>query len=118
MTLDASEAFYAKLGFMREASHENYLILSDGKGWNIHLTIAVEGGLIPGRNPFGLYLYSENVDGLAASLGDLVVHGQENKPWGCTNSRSPIPMKSLCGLAGQRPEADPLFTRSHHLVKF
>jgi hypothetical protein len=47
MTLDASEAFYAKLGFMREASHENYLILSDGKGWNIHLTIAVEGGLKP-----------------------------------------------------------------------
>ncbi|MFZ3328655.1 MAG: glyoxalase [Methylocella sp.] len=81
MTLDVSEAFYAKLGFMREASHENYLFLSDGKGWNIHLTIAVEGGLIPGRNPFGLYLYSENVNGLAASLGDLVVHGQENKPW-------------------------------------
>jgi hypothetical protein len=49
MTLDASEAFYAKLGFMREASHE---------GCKIHLTIAVEGGLIPGRNPFGLYTLS------------------------------------------------------------
>jgi RimJ/RimL family protein N-acetyltransferase len=43
MTLDASEAFYAKLGFMREASHENYLIFSGGKGWNIHLATAVEG---------------------------------------------------------------------------
>jgi catechol 2,3-dioxygenase-like lactoylglutathione lyase family enzyme len=80
--LDASAAFYAKLGFMREAAHENYLILSDGKGWNIHLTTAVEGWLAPGRNPFGLYLYSENVDGLTASLGDLVVHGPENEPWG------------------------------------
>jgi predicted lactoylglutathione lyase len=49
--LDASEAFYAKLGFMREASHENYLILSGGKGWNIYLTTAVlakeAGGFTP-----------------------------------------------------------------------
>jgi hypothetical protein len=80
--LDASDAFHAKLGFRREAAHENYLILLEGKGWNTHLTAAVEGSLIPGRNPFDLYLYSENVDGLAASLGDLVVHGPENKPLG------------------------------------
>ena len=38
--LDASEAFYAKLGFTRDAAHENYRILSDGKGGNIHFALS------------------------------------------------------------------------------
>jgi len=80
--LDASEAFYARPGFTRQGWDDNYRILSDGKGGEIHLTIAVEGWLVPGRNPFGLYLYTENVDELAASLGDLVMHRPENKLWG------------------------------------
>lgn len=80
--LDASEAFYARLGFTRHGWDDNYRILSDGKGGEIHLSAAVEGWLDPGRNPFGLYLYAENVDELAASLGELVLHRPENKPWG------------------------------------
>ena len=102
--LDASEAFYAKLGFTRDAAHENYRILSDGKGGNIHLTTAVEGWLIPGRNPFGLYLYTENVDGLAAALGDLVLHGPENKPWGMYEFALSDPDETLVRVGWPTPQ--------------
>lgn len=80
--LDASEAFYNKLGLTRVGFDGDYRILSDGKGAEIHLMAAVKGWLAPGRNPFGLYLYAQNVDELAASLGDLVLHQPEKKPWG------------------------------------
>lgn len=89
--LDASEAFYRRLGFVRPDSHkprsgedDSYRILSDGKGGRLHLTDAVHGWLVPGRNPFGLYLHTEDVDALAAEFaGELVEkEGPEDKPWG------------------------------------
>jgi catechol 2,3-dioxygenase-like lactoylglutathione lyase family enzyme len=88
--LDASEAFYNRLGFKRPKLqgakpdwYHTYRILSDGKGGAIHLTKAVEGWLIPGRNPFGLYLYSEDVDGLAAGFaGEPIASAPEHKSWG------------------------------------
>ena len=76
--LDASEAFYARLGFTHRDGDEGYRMLSDGHGGELHLNAAVEGWLIPGRNPFGLYLYAENVDELAAIMGCRA----EDKPWG------------------------------------
>jgi hypothetical protein len=76
--LDASETFYRGLGFERAGGIDSYRILSNGRGAQLHLTTAVEGWLIPGRNPFGLYLYAENVDELAAQCGRTA----ENKPWG------------------------------------
>lgn len=87
--LDASEAFYNRLGFFQdEASkdeHDGYRMLSDGKGGHLHLTDAVERWLVPGRNPFGLYLYSENVDALAEAMRDRIIErekGATHKPWG------------------------------------
>ncbi|GIL38044.1 VOC family protein [Roseiterribacter gracilis] len=87
--LDASEAFYNRLGFSRgerpaDGEEDTYRILSDGKGGALHLTDAVEGWLVPGRNPFGLYLYTVEVDQLAARfVGETVErHGPEDKPWG------------------------------------
>lgn len=89
--LDASEAFYRRLGFIRPAldrpataGDDTYRMLSDGKGGHLHLTDAVEGWLIPGRNPFGLYLYTEDVDELAAAFPGEVLekNGPEDKPWG------------------------------------
>jgi hypothetical protein len=88
--LDASEAFYNRLGFSRPKIdgekpdwYDTYRILSDGEGGAIHLMKAVEGWLIPGRNPFGLYLYSEDVDGLAAAFaGEAIGSAPEHKPWG------------------------------------
>jgi hypothetical protein len=67
--LDASEAFYARLGFTHREGDDGYRMLSDGRGGELHLNAAVEGWLVPGRNPFGLYLYAENVDELAARMG-------------------------------------------------
>ena len=86
--LDASEAFYARLGFTRpDADKEpgdTYRMLSNGAGGFLHLTDAVEGWLVPGRNPFGFYLYAENVDELAkAFVGETIEkNGPEAKPWG------------------------------------
>lgn len=88
--LDASEAFYRRLGFSRpdyEAASEgedSYRMLADGKGAEIHLTNAVEGWLKPGQNPFGLYLYAEDVDALAENFAGetLEASGPEEKPWG------------------------------------
>ena len=89
--LDASERFYRRLGFSRpdhdrpqDGSDDTYRILSDGKGGQLHLTDAVEGWLIPGRNPFGLYLYTEQVDALAAEFANELIErsGPEHKPWG------------------------------------
>jgi catechol 2,3-dioxygenase-like lactoylglutathione lyase family enzyme len=75
--LDASEAFYNKLGFKRHGYDDEYRILFDGRGAQIHLTKAVEGWLIPGRNPFGIYFNAENVEDLAKEFGVK----PEHKPW-------------------------------------
>jgi hypothetical protein len=89
--LDASEAFYGRLGFSRPdaerpapGEEDTYRMLSDGQGGFIHLTDAVEGWLIRGQNPFGLYLYTEEVDALAARfLGEILEKGGPgHKPWG------------------------------------
>jgi predicted lactoylglutathione lyase len=87
--LDASEAFYNRLGFFQpEASkgkYPEYRMLTDNKGGDIHLTPAVEGWLIPGRNPFGLYFYTDRVDELAEIFGDEIIERSkrpEHKEWG------------------------------------
>ena len=89
--LDASEAFYNRLGFSRPdeekppaGEEDSYRMLSDGLGGFIHLTEAVEGWLIPGKNPFALFLYVEDVDAMAARFPGLILekHGPHHKPWG------------------------------------
>jgi hypothetical protein len=59
-------------------------MLSNNAGAHLHLTCVEKGWLVPGRNPFGLYLYLEDVDGLAATVQDLRAgrRGPEDKPWG------------------------------------
>jgi catechol 2,3-dioxygenase-like lactoylglutathione lyase family enzyme len=86
--LDASERFYGRLGFTRNdrpapGEPDTYRILSNGKG-QLHLTDAVEGWLVPGRNPFGLYFYMEDLEVLATEFrGEMVgKRGPEDKPWG------------------------------------
>jgi len=83
--LDASEHFYNRLGFVRTENPrpspeepDTYRVLSNGKGGYLHLTNAVEDWLIPGRNPFGLFLHCEDVDALAREFGEQA----EDKPWG------------------------------------
>lgn len=77
--LDASEAFYARLGFRRHDSIAgDYRILANDGGGELHLAAAVDGWLVAGRNPFGLYFYTEDIDTLAARFGVV----PEDKPWG------------------------------------
>ena len=89
--LDASEAFYNRLGFGRRdedkpppGTDDSYRMLENDAGGALHLTQAVEGWVIPGRNPFGLYFYIEDVDAIAAKVRDRIIEkeGPGHKPWG------------------------------------
>ena len=81
--LDAAEAFFRRLGFARDAaSLEDYRMMSDGLGGFVHLQKAVEGWLVAGRNPFGLYLYREDVDALAAAFAGETIGTPADRPWG------------------------------------
>ena len=83
--LDAAETFFQRLGFRREAgSPDQYRMLYDGLGGRLHLTQAVDGWLDPQRNPFGLYLHREDVDGAAAMFSGEIIEkeGPSLKPWG------------------------------------
>lgn len=84
--LDASTAFYERLGLSVVSDHGSYRLLEDGKGWQLHLTNEAQPTW-PERdqNPFGLYLYSADVDALAAAAGDAIlgpVKAPAHKPWG------------------------------------
>ena len=82
--LDASEAFYTRLGFKRDGWDDHYRILLDGKGAEIHLLAAEDGRPVPGRNPFPLYLFTEDVDELAS----LSIRSLRISPGICTSSPS------------------------------
>jgi predicted lactoylglutathione lyase len=87
--LDVSEAFYNRLGFFQDEAtkgeHDGYRILADGRGAFVHLTGAEEGWVVPGRNPFGVYLYAPEVDALAEGVRDEIigrVKAPQHQEWG------------------------------------
>jgi catechol 2,3-dioxygenase-like lactoylglutathione lyase family enzyme len=81
--LDAAEAFFARLGFRRDhESLDDYRMMSDGQGGFIHLNRAVDGWLTAGRNPFGLYLYREDVDAVAHDFAGETIGEPGDTPWG------------------------------------
>jgi len=89
--LAVSKAFYIKLGFTVYHESAEYIIFGHANGAALHLTQAAEGWLVPGRNPFGMYLYVENVDELASVVG---VKG-EDKPWGMYEAAVSDPDETL-----------------------
>ena len=82
--LDASQAFYELLGFAMVSDHGDYRILSDGRGWHLHLREQADWPPSPESNPFGLYLYVEDVDAVAAKVRDRIIEkgAPHLKPWG------------------------------------
>ena len=85
--LDAAEAWWNRLGFSRPADqgYDEYRMLSDGLGGEIHLTRDEVGGLVPGRNPFGVYLYTPRVDALAELVRFDIIEREKaptHKAWG------------------------------------
>lgn len=81
--LNAAQTFFERLGFEVEGGPEDYRMMSDGHGGEIHLSSAVKGWLVAGHNPFGLYLYRQDVDALAAAFADEMIEkdGPSDKPW-------------------------------------
>lgn len=82
--LNASEAFYRRLGFEVVSDYGHYRILADGRGWHLHLTHVAEWPQSIEDNPFGLYLYVADVDAIAARVSDLIIEEgtPHAKPWG------------------------------------
>jgi len=82
--LDASEAFYQRLGFAVVSDHGHYRILADGRGWHLHLNQMEGWPENVEHNPFGLYLYVEDVDAVADRVRELIIEkgAPHRKPWG------------------------------------
>jgi len=82
--MDASTAFYVRLGLTVDSDYGHYRILSDGRGWHLHLTRIDGWPPHIEANPFGLYLYVEDVDAVADRVRELIIeHGAPHvKPWG------------------------------------
>ena len=82
--LDTSQAFYELLGFVLTSDHGDYRILSDGCGWHLHLREQAGWPSSPESNPFGIYLYVEDVDAVAAKVRERIIEkgAPHLKPWG------------------------------------
>jgi catechol 2,3-dioxygenase-like lactoylglutathione lyase family enzyme len=80
----ASAAFYALLGFETTGDWDDYRILADGRGWHLHLRHAPGWPKRVEDNPFGLYLYVEDVDAVADRVRDRIIEegAPHVKPWG------------------------------------
>ena len=82
--IDASEAFYRRLSFTVVSDYGDYRILADGRGWHLHLTRAPGWPRGIEDNPFGLYLYVDDVDAVADAVRELIIEdgAPHAKPWG------------------------------------
>ncbi len=82
--LDDSETFYKRLGFEVVSDYGHYRILADGRGWHLHLTHAPGWPKNVEDNPFGLYLYVDDVDAVAEQVSELIIEdgAPHAKPWG------------------------------------
>lgn len=82
--INASEAFYKRLGFRIVSDYGDYRILSDDRGWHLHLNRVSGWPRKVEDNPIGLYLYVDDVDAVAGRVRDLIIEpGTPNiKPWG------------------------------------
>ena len=78
--LGDSQGFYEQLGFTVTSDYaaHGYRILDDARGASVHLTRVERGWIVPERNAYGLYLYTEDVEALAARFGCTA----DLKPWG------------------------------------
>ena len=84
-SLDDSEAFYRRLGFSLDSDYGHYRILADGRGWHLHLRHAPGWPARIEDNPFGLYLYVDDVDAVAERVRELIIEPGTPKArdWGC-----------------------------------
>jgi catechol 2,3-dioxygenase-like lactoylglutathione lyase family enzyme len=101
--LDASTRFYARLGY-REAmpsapGRAEYRVLEDGRGGELHLQVAVPGWVVPGRNPFGVYLHLRQVRAIAAAFGRPL----QETPYGALETTLSDPDETLVRVGWSIP---------------
>lgn len=82
--IDASEAFYARLGFRLESDYGDYRILADGRGGHLHLNLTEGWPRKVEDSPLGIYLYVDDVDAAADRVRELIIEpdAPRRKPWG------------------------------------
>lgn len=82
--LDASTAFYRRLGLEVVSDHGDYRILADGRGWHLHLNRTPGWPARVEDNALGLYLYVDDVDAVAETVRELILNndGPRLMPWG------------------------------------
>jgi len=82
--LPASRAFYARLGLEVVSDYGDYLIMEDANGAALHLRHQPGWPRRIEDNPFGIYLYVDDVDAVAERVADLIIEpGTPHlKPWG------------------------------------
>ena len=82
--INATQAFYERLGFKMAGGDDGFRILSDGRGWQIVLRPAEHGWVIPERNSNGLFLFCDDVDAIADQVRDSIIEkgAPHRKPWG------------------------------------
>ena len=91
--LASTVQFFTRLGFIAPSEEEmlkwdRYLLLSHPNGSDIHLRElepAEEGWLEPLKNPFGFYVYTEDVEALAIEFANEIIEPvkkPEIKEWG------------------------------------
>jgi hypothetical protein len=80
----SAQRFFERLGFRVDYGEDDYVMLSDGQGAQVHLKKTGPSFLKP-ANPVGLYLYTQDVDRLAAEFRDEIL-GPSKRPerteWG------------------------------------
>lgn len=81
--IDASEAFYRRLGFETVSDHGDYRLMDDGRGWRLHLRSTPDWPRHIEDNALGLYLYVDDVDAVAERVRDLIIEpqGPHARPW-------------------------------------
>ena len=88
------------------SDYGDYRIYNGPDDSMLHLRQAEPGWLKPLENPFGVYLYSDDVDGLAARFPELLIHPPEHKPWGMYEFAVSDPDHTLVRV-GRRSQAQP-----------
>ena len=82
--LDATQAFYERLGFALVGGDPGFRMMADGRGWHISLRQAEQGWVIPRRNSHGIDPRTEDVDAVAERVRDIIIEegAPHIKPWG------------------------------------
>ena len=82
--LAASRAVFERLGFVVAGDWGEYVILQ-GYGGEVHLQPTEPGWVEAGRNPFGVFIRTPEVDAVAARVPDLIIRPggrPRHREWG------------------------------------